>query len=154
MIIPRSDVVYRVYRQREQNSVPRLICETPVADAKTKTFFWRMQDKNRMPVPLFFAGAPATRDGKFDFDRQHKGLSVSYLATPYDWGVALSSADALILIRARLLRQHDWVAVDLHVYNVYGPPLDAPPVPWSAWWAASNSLICRSNKRTKSFLAT
>lgn len=54
---------------------------------------------------------------------------MAYLATPYDWGVVLSSARDLVFIRARLLRQHDWLAVDLHVYNVYGRPLEAPPAP-------------------------
>ena len=80
-----------------------------------------------MPVPLFFAGVPPEKEKKIDFDPQHKDLSLSFLSSPYDQGLVLASPKALIFIRARLAWQKDWVAVDFHLYNVYGPPINTPP---------------------------
>lgn len=50
LVLPRPDLVYRVYRAGEPNGVPRFIREVPLADEKQP--FWRPRDKNRMPVPL------------------------------------------------------------------------------------------------------
>jgi hypothetical protein len=126
LVLPRPDLVYRIYRPVEQGGVPRVVGEVPVL-GKEGPDFWRGRDRSMMPVPFFFVGRPSGENRKINLDSKHKDLSVAFLTSPYDWGVVLASSEALILIRTRLAWQREWVAVDLHVYNVYGPPLEAPP---------------------------
>lgn len=117
-----------MYRDKNAKDVPIDACEVPILSGD-KEPFWRKRTKNMMPVPFFFAGSPSKDDGKgpIDLDSRHKGLSRSYLISPYDGGVVLASSECLILLRARMMWEKDWVAADLKVCNIFGEPLEHSP---------------------------
>ena len=124
--LPRLDLVYHVYRDGKKGSSPRFVREIPVYE-KNAQAFWRPRKDNMMSVPLFFVGVPSRDGKKVTLDAAHKNLAVSFLNSPYDRGLVLSSEESLIFIRMRLAWKQDWLAVDLHLFNVSGPPIASPP---------------------------
>jgi hypothetical protein len=126
LVLPRPDADFCI--RRPGPGVAKVVCQISVRGKDNKPGFWRERENGMMPVPLFFVAARESTT-KVELDNEHKNLAVATLASPYDWGVILYSDKALILLRLGVAWQKDWLAVDLQVYNVYGPPLLNPPIP-------------------------
>src|SRR5262249_22126241 len=120
---PCPGLLYRLYRPGAEGEVPHHVCELPLAaetpDGKKPSPFWRHRHDTQLPVPLLFAARPGPQADAVTLDARHPGLSLSFVHSPYDRCVVLSSPDCLVLVRARIVVRSEWLAVDLRLYNLH-----------------------------------
>jgi hypothetical protein len=129
---PCPGLLYRLLRVSQEGDVPRFACELPVdggGDGDKPGSFWRYRGKTLLQVPLVFVARPAPDGRKVWLDPRHKDLSVSYLRSPYDGAVCLSSPECLVLTRVRVVVRKEWLALELRLYNLLGPALYPPAAP-------------------------